>query len=122
MQDQRKYIRFNAEGSVILKSEEGKSRSIKADLVDISLMGIGVYAQEKMDIGINVKLELITELWEEPIVGEGKIKYAKPIKRKNDEAFRMGIEFIKIEKGAVQYIINHIQEDICAKARKIQIS
>jgi len=39
-------------------------------------------------------------------------------KRDNNVIFRIGIEFIDIEKKAIQYIINRIQEDICAKARK----
>lgn len=121
MQDQRKYIRFNAEGSVILKSEDGKSCSIKADLADINLTGIGVYAQEELDTGINVKLELITKLSEEPIVGEGKVKYVREIKRNNTIVFRIGIEFTNIDKNAVQNIITRIQEEICARARKAKI-
>jgi len=117
MQDRRKYIRFNIEGSVILKSEDGKC-TIRADLVDINLTGIAVYAEEKLNADTNVSLELTSKLWEESTVGKGRVKYVQERKRNNNVIFRIGIEFIDIEKKAIQYIINRIQEDICAKARK----
>mgnify|MGYP005626936275 CR=1 FL=1 len=43
MQERRRFIRLNVEECVILKREGSSTKAIKADLVDISFSGIGVY-------------------------------------------------------------------------------
>ena len=118
MEERRAYLRFNEEANLVLKPNDGTSRAIKAELVDISFIGIGVYVKEEMKMGTEVKIELITKLWDAPIVGEGNIKYVNGAKMLDRNTFRMGIEFNCIDKKAIQYILNSIQKDICEKARR----
>jgi len=122
MPELRKYTRLNAEGTVILRPKNDTSRSIKADLVDISFYGMGVYTQEILEADTDVKLELIAKLYNEPIIMEGRIKYAKEIKRQDKNVFRIGIEFISTEKKDIQYLMAHIQANKYAKLRGRKVS
>ena len=118
MQELRRYIRYNTEGGAIIKPEDGTSRNIQANLVDISFLGIGVEAGEKISSGTDVEFELTTKLWDKTIIGKGKIKHVQEIKRYDTDIFRIGIEFIDVEQETIRCIISRIQEDICAQARR----
>jgi len=117
MQERRKYLRFKTAGSVLLKTGDGTPAIIKAELFNISFEGFSIYAPEKIEVGANVRFELNINLWYESISGEGKIKYIHETKRP-DESFRIGVEFVKVDRKAIQHIISLIQAGICAEARR----
>jgi len=94
------------------------SRSIKADLVDICSSGMGVVTRESIEMGTNVAFEITTKLWNAPVIGEGKVIYVKEIQKEGDNVFRLGIDFVRVEKEVIRSIINLLQKDICSKARK----
>ncbi len=118
MEERRQYTRFNDKGNVILRLEYDVSRGIKADLVDISSLGMGVVTQENIEIGTKVAFELMTELWDAPVTGEGKVIYIKETEKEGKKVFRIGIDFVKVEEESIRCIINLLQKDICFKARK----
>jgi hypothetical protein len=118
MQERRKYIRYDIDGSAVLKIDGQMLGTIKGELVNIGFQGMSVYVPEKIEEGINVKFELTTKLYDRPVVGEGKIIYVKIIKRYDTNVFRIGIEFLNFDRKAIQYIIARIQEGICLEARK----
>lgn len=106
MDEQRKFIRYPVAGKVILKPKDGSSRSIKADLIDVSLVGVGVYAQEKIERGVETHFIVMNQFLNNPLVGTGKVRYAIELKRLDTNVFRVGLEFTKVEKEAIQHIIN----------------
>ena len=121
MQERRKYLRFNTVGSVVLKTGDATPTIIKAELFNISFDGFSVYTQEKIEIGSDVSFELSIKLWNEIIIGEGKIRYIHETKRP-DESFRIGVEFCNMDKKVIQHIINNIQAEICSEARRKDLS
>ena len=121
MQERRKYLRFNTAGSVVLKTGDGTPAIIKAELFNISSEGFSAYAPQKIEAGANVRFELSVNSWNEPIIGEGKIRYMHETKR-SDGSSRVGIEFSDIDKKAIQHIINNIQAEICSEARRKGLS
>ena len=121
MQERRKYLRFNTAGSVVLKTGDETPAIIKTELLNISFDGFSVYTSEKIEIGSDVSFELSIKLWNEVIIGEGKIRYMHETKRP-DGSFRVGIEFGEIDKKAIQHIINNIQAEICSEARRRDLS
>ena len=121
MHERRKYLRFNIAGSVVLKTGDTTPVIIKAELFNISFDGFSVYTLEKIEIGNDVKFELNLKLWNEVIIGEGKIRYIHETKRP-DGSFRVGVEFCNIDKKVIQNIINHIQSEICSEARRKDFS
>jgi len=118
MKEQRWYIRYKIEGRANLKPEGKKSGAIKTNLIDISYKGFAAYANEQIAGGTEVCFWLITKLWDEPIIGRGKVKYAQEIKRDEQTIFRLGIEFVEIDKKILQSIINYIVQDMCAAVKK----
>jgi len=118
MQERRKYIRYAIEGSAVLTTEEDTARSINGDLINIGFQGMSLNLLEKIREGIRVKFALITKLHDKSIIGEGKVKYVHEITRYGTNVFRLGIEFTNIDNEAIRSIINRIQEDLCAEARR----
>jgi hypothetical protein len=122
MKERRQYIRYDIEGNAILKTRVDAPGSIKADLVNIGFQGMSLSVQEKIAEGSDVTFELTTKLYDKPVIGEGKVVYVKEDTVSNGNIFRLGIEFIHIDKKAIQYILVRIQEDICAEARKKRVA
>lgn len=118
MKERRAYIRFYATSSLTVKPEDGTNRTIKADLVDIGYIGLGVHTKEKIAEGAKVKFELVTKLLKEPIVGDGLIVYAEEIKSYDGNEFRVGIEFVNVDKKAIISIINHIHVEAAEELKK----
>lgn len=110
MLEQRKFVRYPTEGKAILKAKQDLSRSISGDLVDISILGIGVYALEKFEPGLEVNFIVMGKFSEKPILGGGRIKYALALKKEEKTFYRMGVEFITVDKEIIQKIIICIQE------------
>jgi c-di-GMP-binding flagellar brake protein YcgR len=117
---QREYTRFITEATVILKLEGDVSSGIRADLVDLSFTGISVYAPERIETDSKINFELITKFLDKPIIGKGKIRYVQETKINNTEVFKMGIEFIEIEKETILSIINRLQREITRNIKRQQ--
>ena len=106
--DKRRYIRYSATGSVIIKSHK---EGLKADLIDISFLGICIHTKEKIEPNAEIKFNLVTKFQSKPIEAEGRAKYVTKI----GSGFKAGIEFIRIDKATLEAILNNIQ---CANARE----
>jgi len=117
MQERRRYTRFPTEGKVVLKLKDGSARTIQSELVDINFAGMSVHSPQTSEAGIDVSFDLTINLWDQPIAGDGRIKYVKEIQRHNT-VFRLGIEFVSVDKKIIRYIINRIQGEIAAETRK----
>lgn len=118
MKEQRSYGRFDIEGNIILYPKEDISRSIKADILNIGYLGMGISAKEKIEAGTYVKLEIVTKLYVEPIIGKGVIIYANEIKKYNTCIFRMGIKFVDIDNKKIKHLLSFIQSDMISKLKK----
>jgi len=122
MQERRQYIRYDIEGDVLIKTEGDVLSSINGNLADISFGGLSIYIPEKIPEGSVVKFELLTKLSNKPVTGDGKILYVKEIKKYDRSVYRVGVEFMDIDKKSIQHILTYIQQDICLKARKKKIA
>ncbi len=118
LQERRAYKRFNSEASLILKPQDGSSRTIMAEINDISFDGMGVHAREEIRCGSSVSFNLVTKWWHQPIIGEGAVIYTREEKRFETSFFRIGFNFITVDKKAIQHIVNRIQEEICSEVRR----
>lgn len=118
--ERRRYVRYKIEGSVILRIKDKTVSSVKVDLVDISFLGIGVDTQEEIKTGVKCQFELRTKLSGKAITGRARIKNVKELTKGNARSFRIGLEFIEVDKDAVQFLINGIQRAVAAEKRKEQ--
>ncbi|MCM8781176.1 MAG: hypothetical protein NC908_04560 [Candidatus Omnitrophica bacterium] len=87
-------------------------------MIDICFIGIGVSAPEKIEEGTVVQSELKTKLCPEVIIGEGKVAHLTPLQKYGTVSYRIGIEFIEINKLKIREILNQIQSELCAEKRK----
>lgn len=110
MEDRRKFERYNIDEKVILKPKDNSSRTIEVELADLSLIGIGVFTQEKLSIGTEIEFTIISKALNKEISGTGRIKYALEIRNSNKAPVRMGVEFNKIDSDAMQSIVNYIRD------------
>jgi hypothetical protein len=118
MPEHRQYIRYNSEGSVIIKPAQGPARSIHADLLDLSFIGISVFSRESLEEGSRVDFKLECSAWGAWLAGSGEVKYALKTKNGSVEGFKMGIDFSQVDKGIVEYAIHRIRAAEIAKKRR----
>lgn len=117
MKERREFTRFDIEGDVVLKPQDGTSRVIKADLYGICFLGAGAYATERIEPGIILNLELTSKLSKETIICEGITVYATKVKDGAACIYRMGINFINIDSKKNQDIFNLIQHNIILREK-----
>ncbi len=114
----RSYIRYFVNGSVNLKSESGAVIVSDAILVNISFMGLCLEAKERIKIGTIVQFEVLTDLLGKILVGKAVVRNIEEVKTRGSQMFRVGIEFVDINKDDILCLLNKIQHKICEAARK----
>lgn len=121
MSEKRGYVRYTIDGNITLKTEEGGSYVLKIHVTDISFLGVSMYSPEKLDlIGKIVQFELATELSGQTMSGKGKIKYIKEEKKGEVSVFRMGLEFIDVNKDILLEFLQLVQEKLSTRKSKTQ--
>lgn len=112
MAEKRSHVRYPIRADINLKTEAGVSYSFKAGVANVSFRGVTIFSPEK--IGLENKIvhfELMADLLKDPLTGKGIIKYVS-----NEEKiagvpmFRMGLEFVDINKGTILHFLNRLQE------------
>lgn len=116
--DRRRYMRYECEGKLVIKVDAPASRSIQAELIDMSFTGICIQSKEKIEPDTQVDIELTTKFYGTPISGKGKVKNVKEITGYGGPLFRIGIEFIHIDGDAIESTLHCIQRAIASEKRK----
>lgn len=115
MQEKRRYFRYVLESPVVFKVGE---KTIQGTISDLSYLGIGGYANEKMAEGDHVRAEIASGV-PEPLKFDCQVKYVKETAFiMGKRVFRVGLEFVNTEKSAVTYLMRTLQEQMSAEARK----
>lgn len=119
MHDRRNYERYLINGRVNLKFDNNVSDIVKLDLVEIGFIGFSVHSSDKLELGKIVQFEIMPELMENSLVGKGEIKDITPI-TENDALvlYRVGIEFIDVDKDNILKLININQAKLIAESDK----
>lgn len=122
MADKRSHIRYAVEADVNLKTEEGASYILKNGVSNISFRGATLFSPEKIELeNKTVDFELVTSLSKESLSGKGKIKYIIREEKKDGHAvFKMGLEFVDINKSTILHFVNKLQEMRSSKIKKVQ--
>jgi hypothetical protein len=118
MQEKRGYQRYVISGSVILKFEGNDSSILKVELVDIGFIGFSVYSRDEIALGQIVQFEIIPELMDNSLIGKGRIKDIAQVPQNDVLVFRVGIEFIDVEKDIILKLININQAKIVAETER----
>lgn len=119
MEEKRGYERYLINGSVNLKFENSELSILKAELVDIGFIGFSIYARDKVEAGQIVQFEIIPELMENSLIGKGEIKDILQVNENEILVYRVGVEFIDVEKNSILKLINMNQAKIVSEADKM---
>lgn len=115
MKEQRAFYRLSAAGEVIFQEKDIPNSSI----IDISYNGIAIYSKKKIEIGKLLVFELKINLVCEPIQCSGVIKYISEKNIHGSLIYKIGIEFVDIEKNNVVFIIKRIQSAFAEQQKRI---
>lgn len=122
MSEKRSHTRYSVNADITLKTEEGVSYSFKKSVTNLSFLGAGVLSKETIVTGNDiVQFELLSKVSSTPLVGRGKIKYIE--KQENGcsmPVYKIGLEFVDIDKTALLNFVKRLQDLRLAKMKKIQ--
>ena len=108
MLEQRLFTRFLVKGEIFIQQKD-KAETLKADLVDISFNGAGVFAPQMIEPDTLIKFSILGKLFEKDISGEGQIKYARAYPSDKGDLYRMGIEFINVDSNLIRDVLMQLQ-------------
>jgi len=122
MPEKRGYTRYNISGEITLTEENGDPIVLKVSVTDISFLGVSIFLYENVDNLINkvILFELTTELYSQTLSGKGKIKYTREEKKGDDLMYRIGLEFIDVDKKMLVDFLQVVQERFAVKKSKTQ--
>lgn len=122
MSEKRGYTRYSINGEITLKAENGDPIVFQVSVTDISFLGVSIYLSENVDNLIDevILFELTTELYSQSLSGKGKIKYAKEEKKGIDLMYKIGLEFIDVDKESLLDFLQVVQERLSFRKSKTQ--
>ncbi|MCX5707909.1 MAG: PilZ domain-containing protein [Candidatus Omnitrophica bacterium] len=111
MIEHRLFTRYRVEGEVLLQCAGPKPETIRAELVDMSFRGFGVYSPKAIDANTTVRFYISGKYFEKHLRGEGKIMYSQSYRRKETDVFRMGVEFISVDSDQVRDGLDRLRKE-----------
>jgi len=122
MSEKRGYTRYNINGEITLKAENGDPIVFQVSVTDISFLGVSVSLPENVDNLIDkvILFDLTTELSSQCLSGKGKIKYTKEERKGVDLFYRIGLEFVDVDKKALLDFLQVVQERLSVRKSKNQ--
>lgn len=122
MSEKRGYTRYAINGEITLKEENGDPIVFQVSVTDISFLGVSIYLAENVDNLIDkvILFDFTTELNSQSLSGKGKIKYTKEEKKGTDSFYRIGLEFVDVDKKALLNFLQIVQERLSVKKSKNQ--
>jgi hypothetical protein len=109
--EHRLFTRYRAEGEVLLQYNVTKPETIRAELVDMSFRGFGLYASKAINASTMIKFYISGKYFEKHLRGEGKIMYCQAYRRKETDVFRMGVEFISVDSDQVRDVLEVLRKE-----------
>ena len=121
MQDKRNYRRFSFENNIFLKFENDPGKIIEGKLLDIGFVGLSIFltenAQAQMTLQAIVQFD-IPGSPEQHLIGKGKVAYVNKHRLYAQDGFRLGLEFVEVDKEMVINILNRLESKILEQTRK----
>jgi hypothetical protein len=108
--ERRLFIRFVVSGIVVVQPDPEKSDTIDCELYDLSFNGAGLYSSKQLIPNTKVKYLIINRQLNVNIGGFAKVVYCNPLKYNNKDWFRIGMEFIDVERQQIQAILMQVRK------------
>jgi len=108
MPEIRRNKRITLDGQVAIKTPVpgDRLRLMRAYLDDISLGGARLYAEEEIDVDQPLKMRVRIPWSGRVVQGTGRVRHTTKVRRAGQPRFAMGIEFMDMDRGKIQNLIN----------------
>lgn len=120
MQEKREYQRFSLNDSIFLRFENEPEKVIKAELLDISLGGLSIFLKENAELGATVETIVQFDYLvsaERKLVGKGRVAHVTKCELFEQDGYKIGVEFIEVDKEIVTNIIDRIRKALLQELR-----
>ena len=107
--ERRLFVRFSMSGAVVVQIDPEKNASIDGELTDLSYDGVGLYSAKQLIVYSKVKFLIINRQFNVNLGGLAKVAYCKRID-KDKEQYRIGLEFIDVDRDQVKSILMRVRE------------
>ncbi len=120
MDDQRRFMRFEASFPVVLRTPGEETQHIEARMVDLSSSGIAVTAGDRLTVGKKLTIEVLdTGLASGPLVlGEGQVVYTQFSVAGTIRPRKVGIRFTAPDAKHIQHLTQIIQQRRLSESRR----
>jgi len=121
MPDKRSYRRFSLDNSIFLQFENDPAKTVEGKLLDISFTGVSVFVKESVDAEAVVQTAVQFDMQtftESHLFGKGRVVQVKRHRMYAQEGFRIGVEFIKVDKEIVLSILDRLESIILEQIRR----
>ncbi len=103
-EERRRFVRVIPEGEVYAEVLRENRQKVKGIVADVSVRGVGVYAEDPSNIESGENVEVLFELEGKPIKVKGVVRHVSP----HGSIFRIGIELepdVKTEDTISAYVV-----------------
>lgn len=120
MKEKRIHGRVDFDGRVNFKIRDGDSPVFKADLINISHNGFAIFLTQDIHIEVEniIDFEIITPRFAQPLIGSAKIRHVFKSERYKAHLFRVGLEFIDVNKDIVLLMLKRHQVKVAEEIRR----
>jgi c-di-GMP-binding flagellar brake protein YcgR len=109
MAEHRLFVRYTLKGTVLIQ-QDGSTRTLKGELVDLGFKGCAAYCTEALELGKGVKFFVKSDDNGAKFQGTAKIRYCQPIVRNGVTFYRAGIEFANVDSEQVRDVLLYLQK------------
>jgi len=118
MLERRNYKRFIFENKIFLKFENDPAEFVEGELLDISFVGFSFFLKESANAAVQGIVQFDAPfLVEHHLVGRGKVVYVLQERLYEQKGFRIGLEFIEVDKEILLNSINQLRSKILDQIR-----
>ncbi len=121
MANKRNFVRYNMDAKVSFKTKEDISKIIQGRVLDISTLGWSASFSQGIDINTIIQFDLTANFLDKHLTGLSKIVNVTQEKTSADTNFRIGVEFIEVDKELVLRFISENRRIIEAQKRKPEL-
>ncbi|MDD5130161.1 MAG: PilZ domain-containing protein [Candidatus Omnitrophica bacterium] len=121
MPDKRAFRRFSLENNIFLKFENDPAKIIDCKLLDISFGGASIFLKE--NINLDTMLQCIAQFdypvsVERNLIGKCRVVSVKKHRLYAQDGFRIGVEFVEVDKDILIETITRIEAIVLDQIRK----
>ncbi|MBU0548538.1 MAG: PilZ domain-containing protein [Candidatus Omnitrophica bacterium] len=113
-------LRYAIKARGWFKSEDGDAKVFEGKVLDLGYLGWSIFLKESIAINTIIQFDLSVDSLDHHLMGKGRIVYATQQKTATDVGFRIGVEFMEVDKDIIISFINESQRITKEERKRIE--